>query len=460
MITPQDIREAKQALGARLAALRHAAGYRQEDLAKALFVSRSTIGNIEVGRQLGARDFWEKCDHILNAAGSLLAAYDHVRTLEAQYRLHSSPGGASALMPVDYEDTSQPDGSDKENATNRRGLIRHSSLAAAGFFVDRLWSEPGRMHSALDRGCVGQETLAELRRQAADLGVRVVQTPPTILIEEALVGFRFVRELIGEKQTLSAQRELAVSGAMFATVLGEILFNTGRFPLARRWYGIAQRAATEAGVLYYADLALAGSTYLPMYSPDPRGVLDQVTSRLESGPNPSPAIAWLWGFRAKAHAMLGDRNAFQHAVDQARTVLDHSSRDLIGPGIFSFVPEKLAFYEARGWVELNDTDAAAAAAEQAIAMYDPTETTEPALAQFEKASAFAQGGELPEACRIASNALLDRRTYHGITVIARAYEFDTLVGPSNDELVRTWKQVLSSVRKPQLALPTGQEDDD
>jgi hypothetical protein len=47
---------------------------------------------------------------------------------------------------------------------------------------------------------------------------------------------------------------------------------------------------------------------------------------------------------------------------------------------------------------------------------------------------------------------MDRHTYHGITVVARAHEFDRLLGPSNCESVRDWREVLTSLRKPQLAL--------
>jgi tetratricopeptide (TPR) repeat protein len=313
------------------------------------------------------------------------------------------------------------------------------------------------MHSALDLGSVGIERLAEIRRDATDLGVRVVQVPPATLLHEALAQFRNVRKLVAKKQSLAVQRELALSGAMFATVLGEILFNQGQFPLATQWYGIARRSAGEAGDRYLEDIALAGSTYLPTYAPDPHGVLSNVIPRLESKHQPSPAIAWLWGFRAKAHAALGDAEAFQKSIEKAQQVLDRSAPELIRPGIFSFLPEKLAFYEARGWVELGNADAASGAAERAISMYDFTETTEPALARFEQASALAQAGELAEACRIATAAVLDRRTYHGITIVARAHEFDRLIGPSNYEPVREWREVLASLRKPQLALTSTAE---
>ena len=133
-----------------------------------------------------------------------------------------------------------------------------------------------------------------------------------------------------------------------------ILFIEGAFPLAAHWYGIARRSADEVGDQYLADIALAGSIYLPTCRSDLRAVLANVSSRLDASHAPSPAIAWLWGFRAKAHAVLGEADAFQESIDRARQALDRSAPELVRPGIFSFVPEKLAFYEARGWIELND----------------------------------------------------------------------------------------------------------
>jgi hypothetical protein len=370
---------------------------------------------------------------------------DHCRVLERMF-----PGRTvTELFSPVLESQAPPE---EETTTNRRDLFQLGGATVAVTFFESLWAEPSRMHSALDRGSVSLARLSALRQDAADLGVRVVRVPPQTLIDEALAQFRNVRRLVGKKQSLAAQRELAVCGAMFATVLGEILFNQGAFPLAAQWYGIARRSAEEAGDQYIADIALAGSTYLPTYTPDPRAVLANVTPRLETAHAPSPAIAWLWGFRAKAHAMLGEADAFQKSIDRARQALDRSSSDFIQPGIFSFVPEKLAFYEARGWVELSDADAASTAADHAISLYDFTETTEPALARFEQASAYAQAGEWAEACRIATTAVLDRRTYHGITVVARAHEFDRLLGPSNCESVRDWREVLTALRKPQLAL--------
>jgi hypothetical protein len=63
-------------------------------------------------------------------------------------------------------------------------------------------------------------------------------------------------------------------------------------------------------------------------------------------------------------------------------------------------------------------------------------------------------GSLPSGNR----CLLDRRTHHGVIVVARAKEFDLLLGPSNRGAVRDWRDVLGSLRSPRMALSGVAED--
>ncbi|MGH3765298.1 MAG: hypothetical protein ACRDTX_09135 [Pseudonocardiaceae bacterium] len=378
----------------------------------------------------------------------------HCRVLERMFPGRTVIELFSPHSPPEQDET--PVG--KESATKRRRLFEFGGAAMAGVLLDRLWTEPARMHEALDTTSVSETRLTDLQRTAARLGVRVVRVPPATLVDETLMRFRETRKLALKKQTLAAQREIVRCAAMYATVMGEILFNEGQSSLAHSWYMVAGRAALEAGDQYLADISMAGDTYLATYSPDPRAVLATVDSRLESKHAASPAIAWLWGFKAKAHAMLGDRAPFELAVDRARKALDSSPPDLVQPGIFSFLPEKLAFYESRGLVELGRTEQALVAAERAITLYDFDETTEPALVRFEQASALAQAGEIHEACRVATAAVLDRRTYHGVTVVTRAQEFDLLLGPSNRGAVQDWRGLLASIRSPRLTLDAAAEE--
>lgn len=69
-------------LGRQLALFRQAAGYTQEDLSCEIGYSRSTVANVEVGRQRGACDFWERCDRELDADGVLVGGYGKLTDME------------------------------------------------------------------------------------------------------------------------------------------------------------------------------------------------------------------------------------------------------------------------------------------------------------------------------------------------------------------------------------------
>jgi hypothetical protein len=138
--------------------------------------------------------------------------------------------------------------------------------------------------------------------------------------------------------------------------------------------------------------------------------------------------------------MLGELAEFDRAISKARENLSSSSDELVAPGIFSFVPEKLAFYEANGAVLLDRPTRAIEAADAALSMYDMTETTEPALAQLEKASGLVQLDEIPEACRIAVEAISSPSTYQSVTVRRRASRFDTLLNGIKAREVDEWHE--------------------
>jgi len=80
-ITPEQIAAARRDLGRRLAALRDAAGLTQVDLAGRVNYSRSTIGNVETGRQKIPRGSWRRFDRELRAGGALLAEHDALAAL-------------------------------------------------------------------------------------------------------------------------------------------------------------------------------------------------------------------------------------------------------------------------------------------------------------------------------------------------------------------------------------------
>lgn len=116
-----EVRQARRALGARLARLRKSAGLTQHALAAKIDgYGRSSVANVETGHQSAHRDFWLRCDLVLAANGALIAEYDSLRALmrssyldsadlidETAFRGSANGGGADHPAPHVELETSQ-----------------------------------------------------------------------------------------------------------------------------------------------------------------------------------------------------------------------------------------------------------------------------------------------------------------------------------------------------------------
>ncbi|WP_174533520.1 helix-turn-helix transcriptional regulator [Micromonospora chalcea] len=96
MIDRQDLQQARDDLGRKLAALRRSRGLIQEALARQVHTTRSTLGMVERGRQVVDRIFWLQCDTLLDAQGELLAAYDAYRHLQSRFQAQQAEAAQRA----------------------------------------------------------------------------------------------------------------------------------------------------------------------------------------------------------------------------------------------------------------------------------------------------------------------------------------------------------------------------
>jgi len=336
----------------------------------------------------------------------------------------------------------------EDHTTDRRDALRFGGALTAGYLLDSLHTEPDRLHATLNTSSTTPDHITHLEHTADELGVRVLKVAPLPLADEATSCFRTVRQLLGQQQRSADRTRLLRVAARLATVVGEILCDEGHVRLARSWYQAAHSAAVEAGDRLLADFALGGQALLPTYFGDPGNVLTLLNPRLTERTSPSPAASYLWASKARAHATLGQKIAFRHAINRARTMLDATPAEPDSSGIFSFRPQKLAFYEATGCARLGDAAGATESAERALALYESTDTIDPALARFDKATGLARAGETTEACRVATTAILDPHTYLAPCVTNRAREFDALLGEPRIPAVRDWRDVLTTTTRP------------
>jgi hypothetical protein len=81
-----EITEARRVLGRQLAELRQAAGYNQHEFAPLTCYGRSTIANVETGRQQVPRAFWARCDEALGTEGALVTGFDRITAMVQERR--------------------------------------------------------------------------------------------------------------------------------------------------------------------------------------------------------------------------------------------------------------------------------------------------------------------------------------------------------------------------------------
>ena len=333
------------------------------------------------------------------------------------------------------------------STTRRRDFVALGGSAIAGQAFGMLERELDMIHIALDRGTTSEERISYIEEVTTSLGVQAATTAPAVLIEPALKTLTSIRILLGERQPTRQQVRLVQASARLSAILGQAMFNLSHFRKAGDWYQTAEHAAHDARDGYLVDISLAGQVLIPLYSDDPREVIALLSPRLDGNSHRSPARAKLWGFKARAHATLNEPREFRHSIERAQECLARSPADLIAPGIFSFRPADLAFAEATGSVLLGSPDNAISAADRALSLYDDSEIVNPALTRLERASALAQTGEVPEACRLARDTIINPRTYYGPAVTAYAVRFEKHIRGIQSPETREWRKAHAEISR-------------
>lgn len=108
------------------------------------------------------------------------------------------PGDRFGLTPRLWE-SGHSDTADIEGTTvRRRDFIQASTGAASTYIYSMVSSEPRAMHAALNKARRPLPQLDHFEKAAEALGVDVVMTTPTDLLDTALISFQKARTLTGQ----------------------------------------------------------------------------------------------------------------------------------------------------------------------------------------------------------------------------------------------------------------------
>ena len=303
---------------------------------------------------------------------------------------------------------------------------------------------------ALRHSNVGERMLTYIEADAARFATQYANVGPSELLPPVQQAVTVVRNYLDGHQPIEHRRRLCRAAAQLATVAGMTLFNLRNEHQARWAFRAAAEAAAEAeedGPL--GAWMVASECMIPTYNGDPWEVLALTPrgNRLAAGAG-SAVVAKLAALEAKAQATLGNDGAARDALAYANRAMASATAEELQPGVFGFPLAKYFFYEGTCRVRLGQLDAALAASQQALALYQPTRAfMEPTIARIDMAMAYAKKGDLDQACQLSRGVTAIPAGLRTGPIMARVQEFFAGLEPRHRVL-----PVVQELRE-QLALP-------
>jgi transcriptional regulator with XRE-family HTH domain len=232
---PASLGDAWRALGEQLAAYRKAAGYSQVQLASLAVCSRSTVANVEIGRQNAPADFWRRVDEVLDAGGALVAASEEIDAAVRQKHRNLARRARPLLLAYDAS---------------------HATTAAEAGSTGHVVASDGRwvdvVSAAAEQACdhaqkmavteIGPGVAEQLRADVARLIRAYVSAPPAPLFEAMGRVLERVQSALARLMYPSQARELGFLAGALCGLMANASLDIGREDAA-------------------ADLAMAAWTY-------------------------------------------------------------------------------------------------------------------------------------------------------------------------------------------------------
>ena len=363
-------------LGKELAACRRAASLSQAQLARATAYSRSTIANVEVGRQQPPREFWQRCDSALGTGSRLASAYDQLQEAALHRR------GETARW---FD-------------SQRRAVVgRDDELEAL---------ELARLATASD---LGNETLDRLEAAVDDLAVRYPVTPPTQLLDRVRQHLGFVGRLMDARMKLDEHRRLLVIGGWLSLLAATLHIDLRQLVVARARLATAASLArqTEHAEMYAWCFETQAWSVLTDGHYRRALRLSQVAQRL--APSGSSAHVQATAQEGRAWARLGQRGETYDAINRVDRLVSNLPRPDRPEHHYRYDPEKSVAYTATTLAWLKDP-AAEGYAREVIDRLRPAREAggwprRLAAARLDLALALLAAGKFDEACGQALEAI-------------------------------------------------------
>jgi transcriptional regulator with XRE-family HTH domain len=298
-------------IGRQIAALRHASGMTQEQLAERAQVSVDVIRRLEQGQRRTAR---------IATLHAIAAALDTKVSIGFADRSaqESAPDGRGH-----DENESSRSRNPETSDMNRRELLRLITAATAVIGAssadadfDRLTSpSPGRLgraaladHAAFNAGLWSAFVMAQMKADVAPAAWDQV---------------RRLTDALRRPQATAVRKQLCALSADVFQLAGEVLFDANRYADAGHCYTLAATAAHEADAMDLWSCALTRLAYISVYEQrfaDAVPLLVTSAKLARKGDSQMATGNWASAVLAQALAGVGDQAACERALEQAEQV--------------------------------------------------------------------------------------------------------------------------------------------
>ncbi len=221
MADAEHMARAWRSLGRQLAASRQAGGFSQEQLARLIHFSRSTVANVETGRQHAPRRFWQNCDEALQTGDALARCYDEVQGAvrrEHQWAAADAQDAGTAMARRQMDSAGSAHfASGLAEAADQEPIV----VALATEALDlAMWAEQTN---------VGNTTIDALGDAAGRLSRDYLRKPPVPVLRDAAALYRRVSGLLrGGHQSLRQARDLYVIAGQLLAFLSWVSSDLGQ----------------------------------------------------------------------------------------------------------------------------------------------------------------------------------------------------------------------------------------
>jgi DNA-binding XRE family transcriptional regulator len=368
-----------ESFGALLRECRATAGVSMGELARRVNYSKSYLSKLENDVKPPNSTVARLCDRVLAADGVLIEAAREARD-----------------RPV-------PE-------TEHGALARRQMLAAgaSGLIGIALVGGP--------RPVPDERVLAGLRTTFEHLRRLGMGTSPTVVLDPLVAQVRTVHAL-AQANPEPARSRLLLLAARMAEYTGWLSQEAGNDQDALWWTRNAGELAVKGGDREIARYTLVREASLALYRQDPITAIDLARQVQQEGQASSYTLGMAARREAQGHALAGDRDSFERAMDRAAGHLESSTVDTRPyPLLGSTAPYPLDL--ARGWalVDLGMASEAAAVLDREVARLPATNRRARARFGARRSLAYALAGDIDQSCQGLAETIDDAAHVDSATV--------------------------------------------